>query len=181
MTIEIRREFMKTSRICTLLLLSAAAFSRTTVQGQANQPFSLTIAAKKSIIIAGSRLELKVRLTNISNHEIIGSVTYAGGTIINYQCDLRDSTGAPVQKKEHITRSGPSIPAELSARIRTLQPGESVEDGTFACKEFNMSQPGEYTVQLSEPISGNSDDGIVKSNIITITVVDPEAPVAEPR
>ena len=171
---------MTTSRICTLLVF-VAALGQSAAQEQSGQPFTINISALKPAFKLGARIELKVRKTNISNHDISGSVSYAGGTIVGYQCDLRDSTGAPVQKKERVNPSGPPIPTELSARILILKSNESVEYNTFACKAFDISQPGEYTVQLSEPISGNPDDGVVKSNTITITVVAPPPEADTPK
>lgn len=175
---------MRTLRNGTALLAFVtivACLGQLAAQEQANQPFSITISAVKSAIKVGSRLELKVRLTNIYNHEINGTVSYAGGTIVSYQCDLRDSTGAQVPMKETANSSGPPIPAQLSVQIRTLKPNESVEDTTRACKEFDMSKPGVYTVQLSRRISGGKSEDVVKSNTITITVVAPSPEADTPK
>jgi len=165
---------MKASGLCTLLFFALAAFCQLSTKEQASQPYIINISAVKPTFKLGARIELKVQKTNISSHDINGSANYAGGTIVGYHCDLRDSTGAVVQKKERMNPSGPPIPAELSARLLVLKPNESVVYNTFACKDFDINQPGEYTVQLYEQINGNNSDEVVKSNIITITIVAPE-------
>ena len=53
---------------------------------------------------------------------------------------------------------------------RTLKPGESADSVTGVSPEYDMSRPGQNVIQLSRPISDNPDDGVVKSNKVTITV-----------
>jgi hypothetical protein len=45
----------------------------------------------------------------------------------------------------------------------------------------DFSQPGEYVIQVSRNIGDDEKQGVVKSNIITITVVAPPPEAAAPK
>jgi hypothetical protein len=42
--------------------------------------------------------------------------------------------------------------------------------GDFISRLYDLSQPGDYTIQLSRAVSDDPKNGVVKSNVITVTV-----------
>jgi hypothetical protein len=113
-------------------------------------------------------------MTNTSNHEINASAVYEGSISSSYEYDVRDIAGNVPQKREH------KGPGRLSTITRTLKPGESVTDNANVARWLDLSQPGEYTIQVSRRINGHVDDDVVKSNIITVTVL-PKPGETEPK
>ncbi len=110
-------------------------------------------------------------------------------SISNQTLVLRCSVG-PLTADQHYTvrvhdKSGKDAPeteygrhARLHQLIGSdaatlLKPGEKLEEDTVLSTVFDLTSPGEYEVQLSRPVSDDPKDGVVKSNIIAITVVAP--------
>jgi hypothetical protein len=156
--------------LCTVSI--AAAFGQSDAQDQPKHPFSITISALKPVVKVGDIVVLKVKLTNTSGQDINGSASYDRGLHAGYEYDVRDSSGTPVQRNPRSGPTGQPIPLNLDARIRTLKPNESVEEVTVISRTFDLSQPGEYVIQLCRRIHGNPGDDAVKSNAITITVTE---------
>lgn len=58
-------------------------------------------------------------------------------------------------------------------QIFYLQPGESLPKNLLVLTKFyDMSRPGKYTVQVSRAVPKELGGGTVKSNTLTITVVE---------
>jgi hypothetical protein len=125
-------------------------------------PFSINISGPPQTKV-GSEIELRVQLTNTSNHSITLSPLYIDGIDTSFDYEVRDSTGSLKEKKERKMQG--------SFRSVTLKPGESLDEGTLVSRVFNMAEPGEYSVQLSRALSGDQQKGVVKSNTITVNVV----------
>ncbi len=111
---------------------------------------------------AGADIEIKIKFTNNSNHEINLLEFYENGVNLSYSYDVRDEKGVLIEKKNKRRLGG-------SVKQRTIKAGESVEAGTLVSRVFNMSQPGQYVIQVSYAISDDPKDA-VKSNSITVKV-----------
>jgi hypothetical protein len=180
---------------CTLLVAGAslAAFGQSDLSKQtvaANPPFTLEITihldshhsnrwdfanSAEAMVKAGSMIEVAIRKTNISNHEI-NRRTMTGQTI-----DVRDSSGNPVAHKKTDALQGSVNTMRAGTKDMVLQPGESDMRRGQLTDGYDLSQPGTYTVQVSEHVSGDSTSDVVKSNIITVTVFPASsAPPAQP-
>ena len=134
-------------------------------QSSGLQPFTIEISAVSPSVKAGQAVDIKLRLTNTSSHEIdASSVWERWGTDMAYEYDVRDASGKLHKRKSH---DGPIM---ASSRKHILKPGESIEETNQLSEAYDMSQPGQYVVQYSRRISQRVKDGIVKSNKITITV-----------
>lgn len=130
-------------------------------------PFSIAISTDTPAVKVGADLSLKVHITNTSDHDINVSSSYFEGTDASYRQDVRDGRGNLPRRavREMSTRtSGHWI-------RHTLKPGQSVDTVTSISPEYDLSRAGEYTVQLSRPVSDDPKDGLVKSNKVTITVI----------
>jgi len=123
-------------------------------------PFTVTITGP-SEIKTGVEVDVRVTITNTSNHDVSAGSFYVDGVDTGYTYDVRDSAGNPAQKKS-IVMSG-------SIKFGRLKPGESAEEGTLVNRVFNMTRPGRYTIQVSRQV-GDSKGTVVKSNTITVTV-----------
>ena len=145
-----------------LSAIASAQSEKATQSKSANLPFTLSISSEP-VFALGSRIEVKVRLTNTSGHKINGSTGTIKGFGYNYIYDVRDQSGNKVQEKEiDATHQG-------STQISVLQPGQSRDEETNISEAFDL-WPGRYTIQLSMRASYEPGAEVVKSNRITITV-----------
>ncbi len=124
-------------------------------------PFSITITAPAEIKV-GSEIEVRVQMTNTSANEISAGTFYVDGVDTAYSYDVRDSAGNPSRRRTSDMAG--------SVKLGTLKPGETTEEGTLVGRVFNMTRPGQYTIQLSRAVSGSPKAQVVKSNKLTITV-----------
>jgi hypothetical protein len=153
---------------------AARSFDQVPSVGNANPPFSLTISTSTDSVNIGSGIELKIVLTNTSNHQI--RLPQLGHCWGNYKLDIRDVHGNPVQPKPlvekrkdgkmHLRNWGGSV-------FRSdVEPGKSFTDfctlGHDYFSDYEFPQPGKYTVQASR--YEYESKTWAKSNIITLTV-----------
>lgn len=144
-----------------LLLWSAAPEVGTGDSKQ--QPFSIVITPVKSSVPVGGAIDIKIRLTNNSDHEINVSGSWEHGMDMSYNYDVHDSNGNSPERKKHeglLTDTG---------KVHSLSPGESVEETSSVSEGCDMSTPGEYVIQLSRQVPDDPKT-VVKSNKITVTV-----------
>lgn len=149
------------------------------------QPFTLTLGVEEPLangyqtgegtlmLKTGSKIYLTIKTTNTSKHEISCQVIadYMTGLDPSYEYEVRDSQGKPVRKHviEHTELASRSFQG-LGCR---LKPGESsTNGGNDITRLYDLSRPGTYTIQVSRPVSGNSKDGIVKSNTLRLTITE---------
>jgi hypothetical protein len=156
--------------------------------GGANAPFKLEITANpdtahafrwdfekaaQTTVRAGSPIVLGIRKTNISDREIdkwssIGEAT-----------EIRDEAGnliepRPLDENHPITSGGEGM--LRGTKDTVLQPQESKIRSLLLTKGYDLSQAGTYTVQISEHTGNDPASPLVKSNIITITVLPKDEP-----
>jgi hypothetical protein len=139
----------------------------------ADQPFTITISTSNPTVKTNQAVEIKIRLTNTSNHPIDISEVRTHGCSVNqgYRYDIRDATGRVAEILPEIqarTESGGRVVATV--QIHTLNPGEALEETTDLSRCYDMTTPGEYTIQLSRENSEDLKQAPVKSNKITVTV-----------
>ncbi len=180
--------------LCLLLCATFTALSQSAPPVQvetSNPPFTLKIAAYQSnfneentaeLVVKDSlSVSLRIRKTNISDHEIIKLSDAVGAS--GYIYDVRDSSGKLVGPKKSEKMAAMS---DGEARLRgtkdmVLQPGESKIIFVPLGSWYEIDKPGTYTVQVSEHVSNDPASEVVKSNTLTITVVPPDPPADEPK
>jgi len=146
------------------------------------QPFTLTIGIEAAsgtesarMVKAGSDLYLEITTTNHSKHEMDCSKFGDSGTGLDpgYEYDLRDSNGNPIQKN---ARTMPEIGSFMGIGCR-FKYGESRTSSSLLTTAYDLSKPGQYTIQLARRISEKAgvDEGFVKSNVLAVTVTDDES------
>ncbi len=162
---------------------------------RAKPAFSLTISTSQHVVKAGSEIMVKITMTNISHHDIYGSIAVATNSVLGenfYEIEVKNHKGvrAPLTRYGYLARgkvpppdkSPPSLSGNASqpgdARdalfmgsvvSTTIPPEESSGDAIIANKLYDLSQPGKYSIQVThrDPESKTT----VRSNTITVTVV----------
>jgi hypothetical protein len=170
------------SRIVLTCLLGAFCMATIPIAAQTSKPpFTATIGVENLgsqtgpdsyTVKAGSDVFIKVHLTNISKRKLSLGYDKDSRTNVDFfhQYEIRDGNGDLAEKRKidhpEIGSTGHGWPA------RILKPGESMDiTGDFISRLFDLSQLSQYTVQLSRAVSDDPKDGVVKSNTITVTVI----------
>jgi hypothetical protein len=146
-----------------VLLLLAPAFA------DSSPPFSLTISTPRPEIKAGSEARVDLVLTNNSNRDAHFRLT---SFLCDYATEVRDSAGnlVPDTKLKSTLDCGHGISIGRVIIIQ-LKPREGgLKDVVVANMLSDMSQPGEYFVQVTWKAPKEFDSALVKSNTIKITV-----------
>jgi hypothetical protein len=132
------------------------------------QPFKIVLSSEKPSMKVGSPVLITLQLTNTSDHGMFpgwGGADNLGVFDSIELFDVRDSLGHSLQKRER----NPSFPLTGSSPT-LMKPGETRSYYQDLTRRYDLSLPGEYTIQVSRPISENKKDVVVKSNKITITI-----------
>jgi hypothetical protein len=164
-------------RLTFALLAPVALASVLVAQEPGKQPFSITISTDSPKVETGSDVDIRIKLFNTSDQAVDCSRWDSNGLDRRYIYDVRDEDGKSVEiPGEHHELRGGSWrgPCELA-------PGESTNSGSRLSALYDFSKPGQYLVQVSRYIGTNEKRGVVKSNTITITVVEPPPPAAAPQ
>lgn len=159
---------MKPSLFCAVLVIAPLGY----LHGQTGVPLpvTITISAPK-VIAAGSNISLKIEMKNISDQPVDDSTYYVGCSNRRFRIDVRDESGHAMKKEALHPETMPG-----SFASSTLAPGESVVQEDCVSWHNDISHPGTYTIQASRVISNDERNGLVKSNIITITVLPADEP-----
>ncbi len=167
---------MKMNILIKLALLSTLTTAPGMTAAQGAHPaepwFSVTISTPKAVVTVGSDIKLKVVFVNNTEQDI--RYPGAGGpgrTGPVFDIDIRDSGGKPALETPYGLKMHGKDTREWrggSVFGGTAHPGNKIEEELILSKEYDMSKPGDYTVQVLER---NPKFQAVKSNSITITVV----------
>ena len=153
-----------------VIRFSAAVLALTTALALAgSQPFSLQISAVRQRVQSGSQVALNLTLTNTSDAEI---------TIVDidrrcdYSLEVHDGQGQPVRETaaKRELECTPWPPVAGRRIIRTLKPHESFDDLMYMSEAYEVNRPGDYFIRAVREIPKGLGKGIVKSNLVTITV-----------
>lgn len=145
------------------IIAAAAATAQTT------QPtISLTIKAEQDVVQAGSAVKVQITITNVSKQKIgVQRERNPGHGEIFHEFDIRDADGNPAPESNYQKRLRANPPF-LSLVPTVLAPGESAKDEATLSKLYDLSLPGEYTVQARR--YDNDSRTLVKSNTVKIRV-----------
>jgi hypothetical protein len=153
-----------------------AAVARAQVSPTQKPAISLTINTAQQTFKAGTVLNVKAALVNNSNQNI--SLWWGSGEGVPYSVEVRRiqdqklaSETRPGLIRNHRIALSELTPQELdrSGASFTLKPGESSNEDFDVSKYYDLTTPGEYTVQLITPQIPEIK-GEFKSNVLTVTV-----------
>jgi hypothetical protein len=150
-------------RFGSVVLLLAAGLAQSS-----SAPFSIMIAAAHTEMKSGSEVKVNVTVTNISNRDIGIKMT---SPLCDYVVEVRDSAGrlAPDTEQKRAQYCGADRTTGRDF-VAQLKPNESVRDSIPVSALSDMSQPGEYSVQVMRKTPKDMGGVVVKSNTITINV-----------
>jgi hypothetical protein len=131
--------------------------------------FTLTIATPQDTVSTGSEIQLMIKLTNDTNHDIafIDTDQYC-----DYSPEVRSSSGQSAPETEKKRKLRCVNPVAGKAIFIKLKPGEHHEVLIFVSDLFDMTRPDKYTVEVTREIPKELGQGRVKSNTIAITVTE---------
>jgi hypothetical protein len=156
-------------KLCLTLFLSALLAGLASAQKQpAKAPFTLVLTIEKATVTLGSDVWVKVRWTNTSDQALDASANILDATNAdpNFLFKFLDEEGRPVPRKVY------RFPQTSGhAEFGSLDAGESITHDVNLIRLFELKKPGKYMLQVSRLIPKPPGSGIVKSNVLTITVI----------
>jgi hypothetical protein len=163
--------------LVVFLVAVAAPLAQCQTKPAHKLPFSLTLVGPTSPVESGERVYIKITMKNLANHDVDSTPCYGNGIDRADEFDIPDSNG---KRLETWWDKHPEIGHTGSPPPHTLKPGETHESGQVITDLYDMTQPGDYTIQVSRRISNNSKDGVVKSNKVTVTIFRMRKPPPPP-
>jgi hypothetical protein len=189
---------MSLSHTIAPVLVLFGAVSLSFAQDQ-KPSFSLIISTPKSTVPVGSEVRLDITVTNISDHDV--ALTWSSPSELIYGFDIRDSKGRSPAETERLrwvrgkvakTASGKTVELDSSGKPKergeigeplfgvpgaaiqgsVYKPGHGHSESIVLNRMYDLSQPGDYTIQLSKKDSATKT--VVKSNIVTVTITAAE-------
>jgi hypothetical protein len=148
------------------LVLGTTAISAQSVQSSlVEEPtVSLTMVAVRDTVKPGSPVVVRVMTKNISNKPVNRS--HFRDAIYNFVIFVKDTAGNPAPETEEFQRINKlRKQGEVSASIvlgHPLKPGETAEESIDIAEYYDLTRPGQYTIQAQQ--------GPLKTNIVTVTV-----------
>lgn len=135
------------------------------------RPLSIAISTPQSALKVGSEVRIEVTLTNTSNRRVL---IQERNPATDYQIDVRDERGTAVPETDfgRKLKEPPVIPMNSRNFGMYLRPNESTKENIALSDLYDLSHPGQYTIQVSRAVSNKPKDGVVKSNTITVTVTE---------
>ena len=150
-----------------------------TLWGGADSAFVLQIAPSQNAIQPGTAtwktgapVFFILTMKNNSRHVLHFALT---NPWFDYRARAFDSHGNPVPETENFRKLRESPKSELlSTRniLVTLKPHGTQQDGIEVSYQYELANPGEYTVQIERDMPPELGAGVVKSNIVKITLVE---------
>jgi hypothetical protein len=155
--------------LATALALAAACAAQT-----ASPKFTLTITAAKTSVPVGSPMAVVAEMKNVSDRDIYTGITVSDDGVQLHHIDIRvlNKDGQPVPETDRgmlIHGRRPRGSTVISHAVAVpVAPGESTPENFDLAKEFDLTKPGEYTVQAQR--MDYPTQTLVKSNTITFTI-----------
>jgi hypothetical protein len=141
--------------------------------------FTMSISLKERTVKPGSEVQVAVELTNGSTERIWLWRSRTGPPPYTIKLLDREGKGAALTAKGRAFQKGEAVIRENGRIVRafpgsgeqaSVAPGETVKDSVSIDDQFDLTQPGTYTIQLEriDPVT----ELLVKSNSVTLTVAN---------
>jgi hypothetical protein len=168
MPIRLQGAEMKTLPKRVLILIMLAVYAASSTQGS-TPPFTLTLEADENPVKPGSEVKIEITLRNSSNRAI--PMSY-GLSELDYTFEVRDSQNR-IPLETEFARKSKGRPHVSSDQTFYLQPGEGLPKAPLVVSKFyELSRPGNYTIQVTRAVPKELGGGVIKSNLITITIAN---------
>ncbi len=157
--------------------LSAVGNSQTTVPDKgATAPFEILLSTETPVIGPNGDITISIELKNLSEHDIDCGAVIVDGLDTEYRYIIKNTDGNPVPMRKS------SHPEGSTGRfvLCTLASGKSyVQIVRGIDQNYDLSEPGTYTIQVSRVDDGKWTIAPILSNIITVTVLPASPPPAQ--
>lgn len=168
---------MNVTRLAMFVIVLTSFFSTCAAQSaqesQSSQPsFSLTISTPRQTVKSGSAIPVKIIATNTTDHELTLPILAGDEFHIDmgsFTAEVRDAKGTLVS----LTKDGETIKAHgvIGNGLKIpIESGKSEKWGIIISKLYNVTQPGNYTIQVQKLDFATGI--IVKSNTIAVKVTE---------
>jgi len=148
------------------------------------QPFVIRIHANQPQVKVGEPVDINITLSNFSDHVIDCTAKDRLNLDRNYHYEVLNEYGGETPGIE-LKPSSETFPC-------TLQPMDSAYFSALLSQIYDFSSPGKYTIQVSRPVESDGqrlgtaldvrdDEALIKSNLITITVLPEDDPSVTQR
>jgi len=157
--------FFQTSMLIAITAMLALGQNNTP-----KEPFRIVIKVETPVVKTGSGVSVTGRLTNVSNQPIDASGCYCGPSGLDSYLtwEVRDDKGQLAAKRIY---AHPELATGSAILNRIINPGESIAGSQDISRLYDMSRPGKYVVQASRHASDAKNSHVVKSNRVTVTVI----------
>jgi hypothetical protein len=144
-------------------------------------PFILNIAPSQNAIQqpgvpiwkSGAPVFFILTMKNESDDVLHFNLT---NSAFNYRTTVIDSQGRPVPETENFRKMKENDRPQFRHNIRnilvTLKPQETCQDTIEVSYLYDLSKPGKYMVRVERKLPPELGEGIVKSNIVKISIVE---------
>jgi hypothetical protein len=159
-------------------LLTIAGVS-SSLWGEPQSALVLQIAPSQNAIQPGSAtwktgapVFFILTMKNNSQHVLHFALT---NPAFNYRAKVLDSHGKPVPETENFRKFREALESGLSSTrniLVVLKPHETCQDTIEVSYLYDVVKPGEYTIQIERDMPPELGLGVVKSNVVKITVVE---------
>lgn len=139
--------------------------AQSTSAGQGDRPSSIVLTPISTQTKVGSKVYLKLRLTNTTSRDIgARGIFLTEGIDSSFQYDCRNAVG------RRVTKETPGQGLGDVHDLPALKPGQSLEENVPIDRACDLSQPGQYRIQVSASDPSDPKHVIVRSNPVSITV-----------
>lgn len=159
-------------RVITAIALVGVAVAGVLMAQSLNPPFTLTISPVRSIVKVGDEIKIQIVVANTSGRPLPLKQT---SPALDFYVTVLKSDGTPPPDTEpgrvirdDNLRSSISIISQVTGDLGP--DGVFIEKGLDIRYLYDMSSPGEYTIQVQRRIPKGFGFGAIKSNTIMITV-----------
>jgi hypothetical protein len=133
-----------------------------------SQGVSITISTPNTTVHPGKPIPIHFVMINTTDRTIsAGRPLTDNSAEFNYKLQVREKSGRPVPETDYhrsIARGTAGSQMQFE-----LKPGEKLEEDTEFTKQFDLSTPGTYEIQVFRWVQGEGKDP-AKSNKLTIVV-----------
>lgn len=165
--------------IAVLVACARLALAQNTPSVDQKASFTMRIHLKDDTVKRGSEVQVWVELTNISTEPIWLWRSRTGPPPYTIKIADRQGRPASLTAKGRAFQKGKAVILESGRIVRafpgsgaqvSIVPGETVQDSVNIDEQFDLTQPGTYTIQLErvDPVTKVR----VKSNAVTMTVAN---------
>jgi len=137
-------------------------------QNERKTLISITVTLETATAKAGEAVSVRTVLTNNSKQPFDASGCYCGPAGLDslFTWEVRDN-GQLTAKRAY---PHPELATGKIILNRVVKPGDQLSGSQDISRLYDMRKPGEYTIQASREIPKEMGGGVVKSNIISVTV-----------